>query len=103
VNVADLAPLTLSRTQAATLRTRFPDLCILVRPQLLRGRRFGNVVLAAAKRPDRLPIARLAAAALRDRRPYRVISATALQTLLNGVEPASGRHSGLEVLEPHDQ
>jgi spermidine synthase len=90
VNVADLAPLTLSRSQAATLRTSFPDLCMLVRPELLRGRRYGNVVLAAAKRPGRLPIARLAAAGARDRRPYRAISATALRTLLDGIETPQG-------------
>ena len=45
VNVADLAPLAFSRGQAATLRTAFDDVCLLVRPELLRGRRFGNVVL----------------------------------------------------------
>jgi spermidine synthase len=90
VNVADLAPLMLSRSHAATLRTSFPELCMLVRPELLRGRRFGNVVLAAAKRPGRLPIARLAAAAARDRRPYRLVNGAALQTLLNGVETGSG-------------
>jgi spermidine synthase len=87
VNVADMAPLSLSRDQASTLRTSFLDLCMLVRPELLRGRRHGNVVLAAAKRPDRLPLARLAAAAARDRRPYRVISGIGLETLVAGVDP----------------
>jgi spermidine synthase len=97
VNVADMAPLSLSREQATTLRTSFLDLCMLVRPELLRGRRHGNVVLAAAKRPDRLPLARLAAAAARDRRPYRVISGIGLQTLVAGVDPTnrvSGAHIG---------
>ena len=88
VNVADMAPLSLSRSQVMTLGTSFLDLCMLVRPELLRGHRYGNVVLAAAKRPDRLPLARLAAAAARDRRPYRVISGTGLETLVAGVEPA---------------
>jgi spermidine synthase len=89
VNVADVGPLSLSRSQAVTLRTSFTDLSMLVRPEVLRGRRFGNVVLAAAKRPGRLPMARLEAAAARDRRPYKVISGMALETLVNGVE--SGR------------
>jgi spermidine synthase len=89
VNLADLAPLSLSRSQAVTLRTSFSDLCMLVRPELLRGRRFGNVVLAAAKRPGRLPIARLAAAAARDRRPYKVISGMMLEVLVEGVEPGT--------------
>jgi spermidine synthase len=84
VNVADMAPLSLSRSQVMTLRASFLDLCMLVRPELLRGRRYGNVVLAAAKRPDRLPLARLTAAAVRDRRPYRVVSGTGLETLVAG-------------------
>lgn len=88
VNVADMGPLSLSRGYATTLRTSFADLCMLVRPELLRGRRHGNVVLAAAKRPDRLPLARLAAAAARDRRPYRLVSGTGLETLMAGVESA---------------
>jgi len=63
---------------------------MLVRPELLRGRRHGNVVLAAAKRPDRLPFARLAAVAARDRRPYRLVSGTGLETLMASVDPADG-------------
>ena len=89
VNVADMAPLSLSRSQVSTLQTSFVDLCMLVRPELLRGRRYGNVVLAAAKRPDRLPLARLAATAARDPRPYRVVSGVGLQTLVEGL-PAAG-------------
>jgi spermidine synthase len=84
VNVADMAPLSLSRSQVMALRTSFLDLCMLVRPELLRGHRYGNVVLAAAKRPDRLPLARLTAAAARDRRPYRVVSGSGLETLVAG-------------------
>jgi spermidine synthase len=89
VNVADMAPLSLSCNQVMTLRTSFPDVCMLVRPELLRGRRYGNVVLAAAKRPDRLPLARLAAAAARDRRRHAVISGTELNTLVSGVQQAT--------------
>jgi spermidine synthase len=102
VNVADMSPLSLSRDQVTTLRTSFLDLCMLVRPELLRGRRHGNVVLVAAKRPDRLPVARLAAAAASDRRPYRVISGIGLETLVAGVDPSSrtrDRTDGADALE----
>jgi hypothetical protein len=81
VNVADLAPLTFSRGQAATLRTAFADVCLLVRPELLRGRRFGNVVFAASPAADRLPVGRLAAILGRDRQPARVVSGAGLDLL----------------------
>ncbi|MEV8515612.1 fused MFS/spermidine synthase [Dactylosporangium sp. NPDC051484] len=87
VNVADLAPLAFSRSQAATLRTAFADVCLIVRPDLLRGRRFGNVVFAAAARADRLPLDRLAAVAARDVQPARVVSGAGLDLLAAGVEP----------------
>lgn len=87
LNVADLAPLNFSRGQAATLRTAFADVCLIVRPDLLRGRRFGNVVFAAALEPGRLPVARLAAVAGRDVQPARVVSGAGLDLLTAGAEP----------------
>jgi spermidine synthase len=59
VNVTDLPPLAFSRRQAATARSAFPDVCVLAEPGLLRGRRFGNVVVAARRGPDGLPVARI--------------------------------------------
>ncbi|HTJ40311.1 MAG TPA: fused MFS/spermidine synthase [Dactylosporangium sp.] len=87
LNVADLAPLAFSRGQAATLRTAFADVCLIVRPELLRGRRFGNVVFAAALEAGRLPVARLAAIAGRDRQPAQVVSGAGLDLLTDGAEP----------------
>ncbi|WP_432828372.1 spermidine synthase [Dactylosporangium sp. CA-092794] len=87
LNVADLAPLTFSRDQAATLRTAFADLCLIVRSELLRGRRYGNAVFAAALDAGRLPIARLAAIAGRDRQPAQVISGAGLDLLTEGAVP----------------
>ncbi|GAA2641819.1 fused MFS/spermidine synthase [Dactylosporangium fulvum] len=87
VNVADLAPLAFSRSQAATLRTAFDDVCLVVRPELLRGRRFGNVVFAAALRAGRLPVARLAAIAGCDRQPAQVVSGAGLDLLTEGAVP----------------
>nr|BFE66409.1 fused MFS/spermidine synthase [Dactylosporangium thailandense] len=87
LNVADLAPLNFSRGQAATLRTAFADVCLIVRPELLRGRRFGNVVFAAALEADRLPVQRLAAIAGRDRQPAQVVTGASLDLLTEGAEP----------------
>ncbi|MFI5912808.1 spermidine synthase [Dactylosporangium sp. NPDC051541] len=87
LNVADLAPLAFSRSQGATLRTAFADVCLIVRPELLRGRRFGNVVFACAVESDRLPIAKLAALAGRDRQPAQVVTGAGLDLLTEGAEP----------------
>jgi spermidine synthase len=59
-NVTDLPGLAQSRVQAATLRTAFTDVAVIGQPGMLRGRRFGNVVLAASAEPGALPVDRLA-------------------------------------------
>lgn len=46
VNCADRPPLTLARREAATLRTVLADVVLVAEPAQLRGRRYGNVVLA---------------------------------------------------------
>lgn len=51
VNCADRAPLTLARSEAATLREAFTDVAVVAEPGLLRGRGYGNVVLAATDDP----------------------------------------------------
>src|SRR5271170_8281849 len=47
-NVADGAPLAHARAQVATARTAFPHACLIADAAVLRGRRFGNLVLAAS-------------------------------------------------------
>ncbi|MFN2539455.1 MAG: spermidine synthase [Mycobacteriales bacterium] len=48
VNVADTGVLAFARAQAATLLEVFPHVVVLADPGVLRGRRFGNVVLAGS-------------------------------------------------------
>jgi hypothetical protein len=84
VNVADLPPLAYTRTQAATLRAVFGDVCVLAEPGMLRGRRYGNVVLVAAAEPDRLPVGRMAAAAIRDPFPSRLLHGVPLDGFVAG-------------------
>src|ERR1700677_2634649 len=52
-NVADGAPLAHARAQVATARAVFPHACVIADAGVLRGRRFGNLVLAAS--PSQLP------------------------------------------------
>lgn len=49
VNVADGPGLAFARRQVATVRTVLPEVAILADAQILKGRRFGNLVLAASK------------------------------------------------------
>ncbi len=87
VNLADLPPLAFSRTQAATLRTGFPDVCVIAEPGMLRGRRYGNVILVASPEPGGLPLRRLVTAASRDPFPNRVVHGAALDRFLAGTRP----------------
>jgi spermidine synthase len=93
-NVADLPPLAFSRVQAATLREAFPDVCVIAEPRLLRGRRYGNVVLVAARNRGGLPVGRLRAAALRDPFPGRLLHASALDRFVEGARPAGDGVAG---------
>jgi spermidine synthase len=87
VNVADMPPLAFSRIQAATLRTAFPEVCVLAEAGTLRGRRYGNVVLAASKQPGGLPTERLAAAGRRDAFPARLLHGESLDRFISGSRP----------------
>lgn len=92
VNLTDLPPLALTRTHAATLRTVFADVCLIADAALLRGRRYGNAVFAAAVDAGRLPVARLAAAARRDPVAGRVLHGADLAAFALGARPVT--HDG---------
>ena len=51
VNVADGAGLAFARRQVATVRAVFPHVIVLAEVQVLKGRRFGNLVIAASRAP----------------------------------------------------
>ncbi|UNX55968.1 fused MFS/spermidine synthase [Georgenia sp. TF02-10] len=57
VNLTDEPPLRQARAEAATLAAVFADVAVIAEPAVLRGRRFGNVVLAASSAP--LPMGRV--------------------------------------------
>src|SRR6476661_8847171 len=50
-NIGDGPPLAFAKSQAATLRAAFRHVVLLAEPAVLRGRRFGNVVLAGSDAP----------------------------------------------------
>lgn len=51
VNVADGAGLVFARRQVATVRAVLPEVIVLAEVQTLKGRRFGNLVIAASAAP----------------------------------------------------
>ena len=69
-NVADGPPLAYARTQVATMRAVLPEACLVADAAVLRGRRFGNVVVVAGRTPP--PIADLTRRAAGDWFPGRV-------------------------------
>ncbi len=84
VNVADLPPAIFTRIETATLRAVFPDVCAIGEQGMLRGRRYGNVVLAAGAS---LPVDRLARIAARDEIRAKVLHDDELDDFIGGVGP----------------
>ncbi len=75
-NVADGPPLHFTRRLVATLAGRFATVALRGDPGVLRGRRFGNLVLAAGS--GTLPVAELTRVAAGAMFPQRVVSGPAL-------------------------
>lgn len=83
-NLSDGGQLAYVRGQVATLRTAFPDVLLIAEPSVLRGRRFGNVVLLAG---PTLPAIDLGVLAARDAFPARVLHGAALDRFAAGAAP----------------
>ncbi|SCD41211.1 Spermidine synthase [Streptomyces sp. DvalAA-14] len=81
-NIADAAPFAFLGSQLGSVRAAFggdAELCVLAEPGVLRGRRFGNAILAAAGGP--LPLDALARRCAADAFPARVVAGRALRDL----------------------
>jgi hypothetical protein len=87
VNVGDGPPLAYARAQVATVRSVFPCACLIADAAVLRGRRFGNLVLAAAHRG--LPVVGLARRAAADPFPGRVVHGSDLDRFAAGARPVT--------------
>ncbi|GFH33965.1 methyltransferase domain-containing protein [Streptomyces pacificus] len=81
-NLADGHPLAHLRGQIATAATVFPELALVADPAVLRGRRFGNAVLAGSDRP--LPVAELTRRVAGDPHAGRVEYGRALTDFAGG-------------------
>lgn len=81
-NIADRPPLALARSEVATAMAVFPHVTLVAEPALLRGRRHGNLVLAASHQP--IPGDALAQRVSRGAIPARVLSRRKLETFCAG-------------------
>jgi spermidine synthase len=86
-NVADGAPLAHARAQVATARAVFPHACLIADAAVLRGRRFGNLVLAASAEP--LPVDALTRRTAGDPMPGRLVYGRDLARFTGGARPAT--------------
>ena len=93
-NVGDGPPLAHARSRVASVRSIFGYACLIADAAVLRGRRFGNLVLAAADQA--LPVDGLARRAAADPFPGRVVYGTDLDRFAAGARPitdAQAEHS----------
>ncbi|RCV53313.1 spermidine synthase [Marinitenerispora sediminis] len=84
-NIGDGGTLRHTRAQVATARAVFPEVALVAEPAVLRGRRFGNLVLVAAARA--LPEEELARRAHRDPDMARLIGGSELVRFASGAAP----------------
>ncbi|THA23422.1 spermidine synthase-like protein [Streptomyces sp. RKND-216] len=84
-NLADAAPFGFLGSQIATWRAAFTRVCVVAEPAVLRGRRFGNVLLLASD--GELPPPLLARRTAADPFPARVVPGAELEALRGGAIP----------------
>jgi hypothetical protein len=85
VNVADGPPQQFSRRLLAAIRSALPSAAAVADPAVLKGRRFGNVVLAASR--GDLPVEAMSRAAARAMFPRRVLAGAQLVTFVGKSTP----------------
>jgi predicted methyltransferase len=83
-NLADGNALPFARGQVATLREVYREVVLLAEPAVLRGRRFGNVILVGGQTPGRIPVGPLARAGAADPFPARLVADEDLDRLVAG-------------------
>ena len=87
VNVADGAGQRFTRGQAATLASLFPSVCAIAEPQVLKGSRFGNVVLVASEQAEELTwLPRLLASGPH---PARMLAGREFEDFVRGAKPVT--------------
>lgn len=98
VNLADGFGLAFSKGQVATLQEVFPHVVVLAEPGVLRGRRFGNVVVAASGSAlDVMALRRRSARAIGT---ARVLADDDLVSFRGGAKPVTDATAGPTPVPP---
>jgi len=85
VNVGDGPPLAHARGRAAAVHAVFPHVCVMAEPAVLRGRRFGNLVVAGSR--QEFPLAGLTRRLAADPFPARLLAGGELGRFIAGAAP----------------
>jgi len=97
-NIGDGPPLAHARGRVAAVRSVFWHACVIAEPAVLRGRRFGNLVVAAAD--DELPIAGLIRRIAADPFPARLVEGAALDRFVAGSRPITDANAEPSPVPP---
>lgn len=97
-NLADSGRLEFARAQVAAAASVLPEVALVVAPDVLRGRRFGNLVLVAGRRE--LPLADLVRRVAADPFPARVLAGAPLRRLVRAAVPPTDRTATPSPLPP---
>ncbi len=100
VNVGDGPPLEHARARVAAVRSAFRHVCIVAESAVLRGRRFGNLVVAAAG--HELPVTELARRAAAGPAPARLVTGAELDRFVAGSRPVTDARPGPPPVLPPD-
>jgi len=99
-NVADGGPLKHVRAQVATVGEVFAHVCLIADAGVLRGRRFGNLIVVASQRE--LPAAALTRRAAADPMPGRVLDEEDLTRFASGAKPVNDATAAPSPTPPPD-
>jgi len=100
LNVGDGPPLAHARAQVATVRTVFAQACLMADTAVLRGRRFGNLILAGSRAG--LPLAGLTRRAAADPQPWRLVHGGSLDRFEAGARPVTDASARPSPAPPPD-
>jgi hypothetical protein len=97
-NITDGGALAFARGQVATLQAVFPHSCLVADPAVLRGRRFGNLLLVGGQAS--LPVDLLAARAAGGRSSGRLLHGPELDRFRGSARPVHDATAGASPLPP---
>jgi spermidine synthase len=90
-NIGDGPPLAHARGRVAAVRAVFSHVGVIAEAAVLRGRRFGNLVVAASD--HELPVAGLIRGLAADPFPARLVAGAALDRFIAGSAPITDAHA----------